>query len=413
LFQLAASLQEEWRPFYRIYECSKTGAVRNIKTRKSLKGRYSSLRSNPHVYIQTKLVDLQSGRLKERRVPLRDIVAHCWVPGFRLTADGKRTGDLRVFYRNGVPRDCRAENLLLLTEQQACEKGLIGRPGRPKRIKDTPAAAAAGNQDPALNAALPPPAAAAGASKVQNALPAASHPSGTCPEVAASTSSSSGTGAGAGKDVPPSAAAPLAAGSADDARAAAADVSTSASAAELPYKAVNMDVSGATASLPLVAAPATRVGVLEAETPAPRAAAGESLAEAAAAGEALAHAAAAGEAPAVAGGEAPAAWEGSDGEEEEWLRGDLYMPMKIWNKRWQQGDSSVSKRKHLSAKPLPLTDALAVAENHLSKMRINLDTLAKDVSASSWCNISLLPSASCALMIVMIVLDGRSNSLAP
>ena len=69
---------------------------------------------------------------------------------------------------------------------------------------------------------------------------------------------------------------------------------------------------------------------------------------------------------------------GTDGEEDdqEWVPEDFYMPM-MEEETWL-GDSI--RRQQLAVKPLPLTDALAIAERYLSAAGINLDLLAKDVS---------------------------------
>jgi hypothetical protein len=60
----------------------------------------------------------------QKRLALRNVVAHAWVPGFTLTAEGNPSSSLRVYHKNKDPRDCRAANLVIRTEQQAQSQGL-------------------------------------------------------------------------------------------------------------------------------------------------------------------------------------------------------------------------------------------------------------------------------------------------
>ena len=66
----------------------------------------------------------QQSRNKQRRLAVRNVVAHCWLPDFSLTVDGRPTGSLRVYHRNKNPKDNRAANLVLLTEEEANTQGL-------------------------------------------------------------------------------------------------------------------------------------------------------------------------------------------------------------------------------------------------------------------------------------------------
>jgi hypothetical protein len=101
----------------------KTGTLRPIEP--------SPRSADPHKYVRLNLKannssnsSSSSSKSKQKRLALRNIVAHCWLPGFRLTADGMLTGPLRVFQLNRDPNDCRAGNLMALTQSQAQQRGL-------------------------------------------------------------------------------------------------------------------------------------------------------------------------------------------------------------------------------------------------------------------------------------------------
>ena len=269
---------------------------------------------DPHVYVRLYLkgFPLLGGSKNRKTLPLRNIIAHCWLPGFTLGPDCKATGNLRVYCKNGDPKDCRADNLVLLTEQEAGEKGLAGRRGRRKRAEGSAVAMSA---DQGLGSSLE-----------------AAEPTAAAEHIPA-TSAAAVTGAAAafvGDAVPAPAAAGL---------SAAAGVASST--AVLPI--LNFDANSPyTSSSP------------------------------------------------AAGTTTMAAGDGSGEDDAEWFSAGLYMPMRI-EETWQRG-SSRGRRQHLSAKPLPLTDALAVAEHHLSTRRVDLNVLAKDVSEETcaFCNCGAL-----------------------
>jgi hypothetical protein len=110
-----------------MYECSKSGAIRNKHTLKPRPVEASPRLGDPHVYVRLVLKDceMQHGSSNnQKRLALRNVVAHAWVPGFTLTAEGHPSSNLRVYHKNKNPTDCRAGNLVILTEQQAHSQGL-------------------------------------------------------------------------------------------------------------------------------------------------------------------------------------------------------------------------------------------------------------------------------------------------
>jgi hypothetical protein len=109
-----------------MYECSKSGAVRNKHTLKLRPVEASPRPGDPHVYVRLVLKDSerQHGSNKQKRLALRNVVANAWVPGFTLTAEGHPNSNLRVYHKKRNPTDCRAANLVILTEQQAHSQGL-------------------------------------------------------------------------------------------------------------------------------------------------------------------------------------------------------------------------------------------------------------------------------------------------
>jgi hypothetical protein len=109
-----------------MYECSKSGAVKNKHTLKLRPVEASPRPGDPHVYVRLVLKDseMQHGSNNQKRLALRNVVAHAWVPGFTLTAEGHPSSSLRVYHENKNPTDCRAANLVILTEQQAHSQGL-------------------------------------------------------------------------------------------------------------------------------------------------------------------------------------------------------------------------------------------------------------------------------------------------
>jgi hypothetical protein len=109
-----------------MYECSKSGAVRNKHTLKLRPIEASPRPGDPHVYVRLVLKDseMQHGSHNQKRLALRNVVAHAWVPGFTLTAEGHPSSSLRVYHKNKNPRGCRAANLVILSEQQAQTQGL-------------------------------------------------------------------------------------------------------------------------------------------------------------------------------------------------------------------------------------------------------------------------------------------------
>ena len=138
--------------------------VRNKNTLKHMALAKSTWPGNPHVYVKVRLESV------DRQIPLRNVVAHCWLPEFTLTLEGRPSGDVRVYHRNGDPKDCRAENLVVFTKQEAYNRGL-GRPGRPRKAKETSGAAAASRAaataaPPVDDVGLMPVAAAAGSDVV-------------------------------------------------------------------------------------------------------------------------------------------------------------------------------------------------------------------------------------------------------
>jgi hypothetical protein len=93
-----------------MYECSKSGAVRNKHTLKLRPVEASPRPGDPHVYVRLVLKDseMQHGSNNQKRLALRNVVAHAWVPGFTLTAEGHPSSSLRVYHKNKNPTDCRA-----------------------------------------------------------------------------------------------------------------------------------------------------------------------------------------------------------------------------------------------------------------------------------------------------------------
>jgi hypothetical protein len=78
------------------------------------------------VYVRLVLKDyeMQHGSNNQKRLALRNVVAHAWHPSFTLTAEGHPSSNLRVYHKDKNPTDCRAANLVILTEQQAHSQGL-------------------------------------------------------------------------------------------------------------------------------------------------------------------------------------------------------------------------------------------------------------------------------------------------
>jgi hypothetical protein len=119
-------LQAEWRPFDRLYVCSRAGVLLNKRTGKVRPVEDSPRPADPHKYVRLVLKESPNkiGSNNQKRVALRNAVAHCWLPGFELGPDGEPTGYKKVYQLDRDPKDCRAANLAVLTEQQARQKGL-------------------------------------------------------------------------------------------------------------------------------------------------------------------------------------------------------------------------------------------------------------------------------------------------
>jgi hypothetical protein len=163
-----------------MYECSKSGAVRNKHTSKLRPVEASPRPGDPHVYVRLVLKDseMQHGNNNQKRLALRNVVAHAWVPGFTLTAEGNPSSSLRVYHKNKNPRDCRAGNLVILTEQQAHSQGLNLTRSR-SRGDNTPTPPPAAEPEAAVTTAVTAAAAAAAAATAATAAAAANAEKGT------------------------------------------------------------------------------------------------------------------------------------------------------------------------------------------------------------------------------------------
>ena len=97
----------DWRPFDQLYEVSSSGGVRNKWTKRPVQ-HVQPQRDDPHVYVRLVLQDYG-----QRRLALRHVVAHCWLPeaGYRLDSEGWPVNSKVVTVRNGDPTDCSAGNL--------------------------------------------------------------------------------------------------------------------------------------------------------------------------------------------------------------------------------------------------------------------------------------------------------------
>ena len=138
-------MQAEWRPFDRLYVCSRAGVLLNKRTGKARPVEDSPRPADPHKYVRVVLKESPNkiGSNNQKRVALRNVVAHCWLSGFELGPDGEPTGYKKVYQLNRDPKDCRASNLIVLTEQQASQRGLAltSRQNRAPRATTTTTAA--------------------------------------------------------------------------------------------------------------------------------------------------------------------------------------------------------------------------------------------------------------------------------
>ena len=119
---------DEWRPFDQLYEVSASGVVRNRFTKRPVKAELPRA-SDPHQYVRLVLKDspICIGGNNQKRLALRNVVAHCWLPesaGFRLGADGNPTSANRVFYLNKEASNCSASNLTVMGDLEAFQQGL-------------------------------------------------------------------------------------------------------------------------------------------------------------------------------------------------------------------------------------------------------------------------------------------------
>jgi hypothetical protein len=116
----------EWREYDLLYACSKAGVVINRKTGKPRPVEDSPLPADKYVRLVLKRAPNRIGGNNQKRMALRNVVAHCWLPDFELGPDGEEpTGCERVYQLNRDPKDCRAANLVVLTEQWARQRGLV------------------------------------------------------------------------------------------------------------------------------------------------------------------------------------------------------------------------------------------------------------------------------------------------
>ena len=126
--QAAGVPAEQWRPFDQLYEVSSAGVVRNRFSKRPVKSELPRA-SDPHQYVRLILKDspICIGSHNQKRLALRNVVAHCWLPesaGFRLSADGNPTSDRRVFYLDKDAANCSAANLTVMGELEAFQRGL-------------------------------------------------------------------------------------------------------------------------------------------------------------------------------------------------------------------------------------------------------------------------------------------------
>jgi len=120
--------EEQWKPFDQMYEVSAAGVVRNRFNKRPVKVELPRA-GDPHQYVRLVLKDspVSIGSNNQRRLALRNVVAHCWLPdsaGFKLAGDGNPTAGDRVFYLDKDAQNCSASNLTVLGERQAFEQGL-------------------------------------------------------------------------------------------------------------------------------------------------------------------------------------------------------------------------------------------------------------------------------------------------
>jgi hypothetical protein len=83
----------------------------------------------------------QQGESKQKRLALRNVVAHCWLPaaaGFRLRDNGTPSSALRVYHADRDPDNCAAANLVVLEEQTAQQQGLTLTHRGPRRQLPAP-----------------------------------------------------------------------------------------------------------------------------------------------------------------------------------------------------------------------------------------------------------------------------------
>lgn len=119
---------DDWKPFDVYYEVSAAGVVRNRNTKRILQVEGPKA-EDPHKYVRLILKGspIKFGSNNQRRMAVRNLVAHVWLPesaGFRLTPEGLPASSNRVYYIDKDPHNCSVSNLQVLSEQDALQQGL-------------------------------------------------------------------------------------------------------------------------------------------------------------------------------------------------------------------------------------------------------------------------------------------------
>lgn len=118
-------MQTGWRPFGHTYEVSSAGSMRNSSTMRAVLVEKPRA-GDPYCYVRVMLKN-QQGESKQKRLALRNVVAHCWLPasaGFRLRDNGTPSSARRVYHADRNPDNCAAANLVVLEEETARQRGL-------------------------------------------------------------------------------------------------------------------------------------------------------------------------------------------------------------------------------------------------------------------------------------------------